>query len=49
MKRKKVLSTIDESLSDIEKLIIPSIELNNLNDKQLSVFYDSKYKNWIKI
>ena len=48
-KKKKFYQLIDESLSDIEKLIIfYGIELNNLNDKQLSVFFDSKYKNWIK-
>ena len=48
-KKKKFYQMTEESLSEIEKAIIfYGIELNNLNDKKLSVFSDSKYKNWIK-
>ena len=48
-KKKKFYQFIEESLSDIEKAIIfYSIELNNLSEKKLSLFNDSKYKSWIK-
>ena len=48
-KKKKFYQFIEESISEIEKIIIfYGIELNSLNDKKLSAFSGSKYKNWIK-
>mgnify|MGYP001204185145 CR=1 FL=1 len=47
-KKKKFYQLIEESMSEIDKMIIfYGIELNSLNEKKLSIFSETKYKNWI--
>ena len=49
VERSKFFQFIEETVLNAEKdIIFYGIELNNLNEKRISIFNNTKYKNWIK-